>query len=105
MASSKPWEGVSDLAQPCSTSAHGCVSRSVERISNKLAMATASLGMIANGVPLDQIFSDSTLVYIKWQHFLATVFEWACDDVFVFRVGGPDGTKERFSRWQKEQGL
>ena len=63
-------EGVSDLAQPYSTSAYGCISKSVERRSNKLAMATASLGMIANGVPLDQIFSDSTLVYIKWQRFL-----------------------------------
>ena len=73
--------------------------------SDKLAMATASLGMIANGVPLDQIFSDSTSVHIKWQCSYANVFEWACDDVLVFPVDGPDGKKECFNRWEKEHGL
>ena len=73
--------------------------------SDKLAMATASLGMIASGVLLDQICSDSTSVHIKWQCSYANVFRMACGDVLVFRVDGPDGKKECFSRWEKEHSL
>ena len=46
-------------------------------------MAKGSLGSVAGSVPVDEIFSASSVTHRKWQAYLKTTFVWAADNVYM----------------------